>query len=87
MQTSGEVSIQQIEAAVLRLPPQQRKQVLLFVEFLEYISKREQGLDDVEDEELWAAVIAHQAYREAHPDEKPEVFDSAEDFLRATSDL
>ncbi|MCL5995756.1 MAG: hypothetical protein M1546_06830 [Chloroflexi bacterium] len=79
--------MQQIEAAVLRLPLQRRKQVLLFVEFLEYLTEREQGLDRLDDEDLWAAVIAHQAYREAHPDEQPEVFDSAEDFLRATADL
>jgi len=41
----------------------------------------------LEDADLWQAVLAHQAYCEAHPEESPEVFDSAEAFLQATADL
>jgi hypothetical protein len=61
--------------------------VLLFVEFLEYLSTQEhETLDDV-DEDLWAAVVAYLAYRSDHPNEQPDVFDSGEAFLAATKDL
>ena len=81
------VSLEQVEAAVRRLPARYRKEVLLFVEFLEYLANSGLADDSSEDADLWQAVLAHQAYREAHPQEPPEVFDSPEAFLQATADL
>jgi len=81
------VSLEKVEAAVRRLPAQYLKEVLLFVEFLEYLASSGLAEDSSEDADLWQAVLAHQAYREAHPDESPEVFDSPEAFLQATADL
>ena len=79
-----EVSVQQVEKALQRLPAKRLKEALLFIEFLEYLG--DDG-DDLEDADLWEAVLAHQAYREAHPHERPEVFDSPQAFLNATTDL
>ena len=75
------ISLEQVEAAMRRLPVQYLKEVLLFVEFLEYLTSREAVEDVSEDADLWQAVLAHQAYRETHPEESPEVFDSPEAFL------
>lgn len=86
METST-VSFEQIEAALHRLPPQRLKEVLLFIEFLEYLAGNNQDQDDAEDAALWEAVLAHQAYRTAHPTEQPEEFHSSEAFLKATADL
>ena len=82
-----EVSLEQLEAALQRLPVSRHKQVLLFIAFLEYVASKGEDEDEFEDEDLWNAVLAHQAYREAHQDEAPEVFDSPEAFLRATENL
>ena len=79
-----EVSVQQVEKALQRLPAKRLKEALLFIEFLEYLGD---GGDDSEDADLWKAVLAHQAYRESHPHERPEVFDSPQAFLNATADL
>ena len=79
------ISLEQLETALRRLPSKRYKEVLLFIEFLEYMTgdRQEAG----EDEDLWAAVSVHHAYRDSHPEEPPEIFDSADDFLRATADL
>ena len=79
-----EVSVQQVEKALQRLPAKRLKEALLFIEFLEYLG--DDG-EDSEDADLWEAVLAHQAYRESHPHERPEVFDSPQAFLNATTDL
>lgn len=79
--------LEQVETALRRLPPRRLKAVLLFIEFLEYLAGDGHAEDDTEDADLWAAVLAHQAYRQAHPDEAPEVFDSSDAFLLATADL
>lgn len=79
------VSLEQVETALRRLPPRRFKEVLLFIEFLEYLLEDSDAED--EDADLWAAVMAHQAYRQAHPEEAPELFDTPEAFLRATAGL
>ena len=79
-----EVSVQQVERALQRLSAKRLKEALLFIEFLEYLGD---DADDSEDADLWEAVLAHQAYRESHPHERPEVFDSPPAFLQATADL
>ena len=79
------ISLEQLETALRRLPSRRYKEVLLFIEFLEYMTGDRQNTD--EDEDLWAAVSAHLAYRDSHPEEPPEIFDSADDFLRATAAL
>ena len=81
------ISLEQVEAAVRRLPARYLKEVLLFVEFLEYLVNSGVTDDSSEDADLWQAVLAHQAYREAHPEEAPEMFESPEAFLKATADL
>jgi len=85
--TTSMASLEQVEAALRRLPAPRLKEVLLFIEFLEYLAGNGQGADDSEDADMWAAVLAHHNYREAHPEETPEVFDSPEAFLQATADL
>ncbi len=81
------VSLEQVEAAVRRLPAPYLKEVLLFVEFLKYLANSGLADDSSEDADLWQAVLAHQAYREAHPEEAPEVFESPGAFLKATANL
>jgi len=81
---TSEALVQQVERALQRLPDKRLKEALLFIEFLEYLG--DDG-DDSEDADLWEAVLAHEAYRESHPHEKPEVFDSPQAFLQTTADL
>ena len=81
------ISLEQLETALRRLPSKRYKEVLLFIEFLEHMTGDKQEDDADEDEDLWAAVSVHHAYRDSHPEEPPEIFDSADDFLRATADL
>ena len=75
-----EIPIEELERVIRQLPPSRRREVLRFIEFLEF-------RDQDETESLWQAVEVHQAYRAAHQDERPEVYESGEDFLRATEDL
>jgi hypothetical protein len=82
-----DISLQEIEAAVQRLPAHRRREVLLFIEFLEYLTSNYPDEGAADDADLWNAVLAHQAYRKAHQDETPEIFDSPDAFLRATADL
>jgi len=81
------VLLARVEAALRRLPPRRLKEVLLFIEFLEYLTGNGHDDDASEDADLWAAVLAHQTYRQAHLEEQPEVFDSPGAFLQATADL
>jgi len=82
-----DVTLEELEAAIRQVPAQRRREVLLFIQFLEYLSSNYQSEADSEDADLWNAVLAHQAYRKAHPDESPELFDTPEAFLQATADL
>ncbi|MFL5806836.1 MAG: hypothetical protein ACJ8CR_34550 [Roseiflexaceae bacterium] len=82
-----DVTLEELEAAIRQVPAQRRREVLLFVQFLEYLTSNYQSDADADDAELWKAVLAHQAYRKAHPDEVPELFDTPEAFLQATADL
>ena len=75
-----EIPIEELERVIRQLPPSRRREVLRFIEFLEF-------RDADETESLWQAVEVHQAYRAAHSDQQPEVYESGEDFLRATEDL
>ena len=77
---SAEVTFEELEQAIRQLPPNRRRDVLLFIQFLEY-------RDEAEDPHLWRAVEQHQAYRAAHSEEQPDVYESGEAFLRATEDL
>jgi hypothetical protein len=77
---SSEVTLEDLERAIQHIPPSRRREVLLFIEFLE-------NRDEDEDAHLWEAVKAHQSYRAAHPHEQPDVFKTGEDFLRATEAL
>lgn len=81
-----EVSPHQIESAAQRLSPAQRRQVLLFVEFLEYLNEQQETSDVADEAGLWQAVLTHQAYRAKHFNEPVEVFSSGEAFLRATAE-
>jgi hypothetical protein len=72
-----DVSIEELERAIQHLSASRWREVLRFIEFLEF------G-DEDETAHLWRAVEVHQAYRAAHSDEQPEVYESGEDFLRAT---
>jgi len=83
---TANVTLQQIEEAIRRLQPQQRRQVLLFVEYLEYLSGQAQDMDVLDDADLWDAVLAHQAYRKTHPGTPMEVFETREAFLKATEE-
>ena len=75
-----EIPIAEPERVIRQLPPSRRREVLRFIEFLEF-------RDEDETASLWQAVEVHQAYRTAHPDQQPAVYESGEDFLRATEDL
>ncbi len=84
--TTTDISLEDLQEALQRLPTRHRKQVLLFIEFLEYLSSTDTYDDESEDADLWQAVMAHHAYRQAHPDEPPELFDTPEAFLQATAE-
>lgn len=75
-----DVTLEDLELAIRQLPASRRREVLLFIQFLEY-------RDEAEDVHLWRAVEQHQAYRATHAEEQPEVYASGEAFLRATEDL
>ena len=81
----SEVTLQHVEAELRRLPAKRLRQVLLFVQFLEYIEQQGEEVE-VEDQDLWNAVLAHQQYRSDHLDEAPETFDSPDSFLKASED-
>jgi len=81
------VVLDKIEIVLRRMAPQRLADVLQFVEFTEYQSKKQTQLSDEasEDEALWAAAQANQAYKAQHPGEMI-VHESGADFLADTSE-
>lgn len=75
-----DITLEELEQAIRQFRPSRCQKVLLFIQFLKY-------RDEAEDGHLWRTVGQHQAYRAAHAEEKPEVYESGEAFLRATEDL
>ena len=83
------VTLDEIEAALRRVPSARWADVLQFIEFLEYQAgngNESTQADTTEDAALWAAVEANHAYKAQHPDEV-EIHESGADFLAATADL
>lgn len=86
------VTLEEVEEALRRVPLQRLPDVLTFIEFLEYQAEHEdedaeRDVDDSsEDAALWAAVQANQAYKTKHPNDVI-IHESGEDFLTATADL
>jgi len=83
---SPAATIAAITERLYELAPEQLEDVLQFVQFLEF----KFGLtpdDPSEDAALWDAVLAHQRYKEQHPDEAPEVYSSTQELLKAIADL
>ena len=75
-----------IVEALQHLSPKYLPDVLQFIHFLEYKSLNTQ--DEAEEEEaLWNAVQAHQAYKAQHPDEALERYQSGAEFLKAVEKL
>jgi hypothetical protein len=83
------VTLEEVEKALRRVPPQRLSDVLTFIEFLEYQAEHEDeeyDIDDTsEDAALWAAVQANEAYTSQHPCEMI-VHETGADFLAATAD-
>ena len=75
-----------VVAALRKLPPNDRLEVLRYIEYLDYKANVARNVV-AEDRALWAAVEVNQEYKSRHPDEKPEVFETGADFLQATADL
>jgi hypothetical protein len=70
--------------ALHRLPLVIWPDVLQFIEFMEYKWQNERtGVD--EDQVLWQAVEAEQAYRQAHPEDAM-VYESIEELAAALED-
>jgi hypothetical protein len=84
------ITIEEVESALRRVPLQRLSDVLTFIEFLEYQAEHEDEEYDIddpsEDAALWAAVERNQAYTAQHPGEMI-IHESGEDFLAATADL
>lgn len=79
---SGSVTIEMILALLKQLQPEQLRDVLQFVQFLEYQAGR---IDPAaEDETLWAAAEENERYAQKHPDEPVYRFKSRQEFLEAT---
>lgn len=77
-------TIEDIVTALERLPPERLSDVLQFIEFVEY----QLAVDDTaEDEALWQAVEANQAYKQQHPEELLESYSSGAEFLKAMANL
>ena len=63
-----EITIDDILTALQRVPLERLPDILQFIEFIEYQTSLA-GDDSAEDEALWAAVEAEQAYRREHPED------------------
>lgn len=83
---TSKITFEKVESAVRRLPARRLNAVLLFIEFLEQLADRDLDVDDTEDADLWAAVLAHESYKQNHLNEPAEVYNTAEEFLKATGD-
>ena len=75
-----------VVAALRKLPPNDRLEVLRYIEYLDYKANVARNVV-AEDRALWAAVEVNQEYKSRHPDEELEVFETGADFLQATADL
>ncbi len=83
---SGTVTTETIVKALDHLSPECLSDVLQFIQFLEF--KTQAALDEhSEDEALWDAVQANQAYKAQHPDEELERYKSGSEFLKAVAEL
>jgi hypothetical protein len=79
------VSITRIVEVLKKLTPEQLSEVFQYILFLQY---KPMLLEDAaEDEALWQAVLAHQAYKANHLDEEPEVYNSKEALEEALANL
>jgi hypothetical protein len=86
--TFSTVTTNTIVETLQHLSPKYLPDVLQFIQFLEY--KSISTPDDAtafEDEALWDAVQANQAYKVQHPDEVLERYQSGTEFLKAVEDL
>ena len=73
-------------AALRKLPPDYRADVLRYIEFLDY--KINSAGDEADEEAaLSSAVEANREYKRLHPDEDLEVYETGDDFLEALKDL
>ncbi len=63
-----EITIDEVLEALQRVPPERLPDILQFIEFIEYQTTLAAD-DSSEDEALWAAVEAEQAYRREHPED------------------
>lgn len=75
-----------VVAALRKLPPDDRLEVLRYIEYLEYKAHMAPNVV-AEERALWGAVEANQQYKSRHPDEKLDVYETGEDFLKAVADL
>ena len=75
-----------VVAALRKLPPNDRLEVLRYIEYLDYKANMARTVV-AEDRALWTAVEVNQEYKSRHPDEELEVFETGADFLQATADL
>ncbi|MFN8490208.1 MAG: hypothetical protein U0350_21655 [Caldilineaceae bacterium] len=83
---SAEASVAAIMAKLQELQPEQLAEVLQFVEFLAF--KAWFTTDDpAEDEAMRQAILAHEQYKAEHPEERPEIYKSGEEFLAAYADI
>jgi hypothetical protein len=83
---AAEITIDDILEALQRVPPERLPDILQFIEFIEYQTTLAAD-DSSEDEALWAAVEANQAYKQQHPDEEPERYKSGADFLKVVKEM
>ena len=82
----SKVTVKDVISALGRVPVERLPDILQFIEFVEYQTALEVD-DSAEDEALWAAIEANQAYKRLHPDEELERYDSGADFIKAVADL
>lgn len=62
------ITVEDVISALQRVPSHRWADILQFIEFVEYQTALTPE-DPAEDEVLWAAVEAEQAYRQEHPED------------------
>ncbi len=82
----SKMTVKDVTSALHRVPVERLPDILQFIEFVQYQAALDMD-DSAEDEALWAAVEANQAYKRLQPDEERERYDSGTDFLKAVADL
>ena len=75
------VTVEMVTEAITHLNRNQLRDVWQFVQFLDYKAIVEE--EAAEDEALWTAVQAHEAYKAQHSEEKPEIYHTKEELSRA----